>query len=1301
MRSSSGAHRMFNCENRTNTSRDVPSTLHTPSNMDPPRFPADNIPSLCQFAVPTPSQSPSRQPPASIPPNQAPVTNEDHVVSDTVPRPNANQGRETTIVAPRQAPSGAQVITSPTPTLPTSRQRGRGGRGAASASTSRGRIRRASGSTNGGSSGRRRGRGRANARGGQGRRRDDPTQGWTIGSEGCKAIEMENDFIGKLVEERARLFCSSAVRNLEVESSVRGISPTRAGIVVLLLDGVLRQLGQWLNEFIRHKQLNRSEITLADMYSYVAIMLLSHAFRLCFERTIQLLAELGNIPPSLERIRFIAGNVKAYSPTGRGEEGAMQWFAQRDRTRHLSEFETLAFRETKKVFFSPLQLLATLDDELHGTRAVDNQVKTLSDRKADREGHSADLVADALFRIVFAQRYRRRGEPQVDSVRKLLTGLFDGRGEESLSSCIVTADRGYGKEAFMKLLSEFGVGSVFVMSDQLLRAHPFLAASYLNPSRADEEENEPGNDMMEESAGGGDAATPATVANAQRTEVAGDQDATSVPQNASTADVASEQVYDLDRRREFVIDDKPSLGPESFFATKFAGATGRRVGQSRMAAVAVRERGNQTFCKVLRFMYTVPRSIQDALNTWIAVVKPSIDLTSALFYKSRRVSEEYQALKKVVEAAMETKCDTLSIGQRCADWFVLRQFRITGTNAGTVLLANAGVRRTLGLGETTGVERSLQQWFDLFFAGWFSSKVSTEAMMRGSANEEPVMCAIRSKLYVRDVFDVGMVASKQDGYLACSPDGIALLNKSSFPDWNVDVEGAVETGEDSYVLATVEIKTRVAATSLGESSALSTSELILCDVGDDKFRKYIPREHMGQLMHQLVVLGFGLALYVCAAETGIIYVVLVRCSSNVRLTFRTVLTTTASPILQWAHTDDRVIPAFVKEEHKNIIETKLHFWKVVNEHVAENGPFVPLKLFKHAAQSFYSKTKGGVDGASEMRANLRSPSSHFQWEQKLVSQTIKTVAINAFIGWRIYERRGLLETSDMFGSLDSFRNQLNNVQATNSFMLDLSKELLSYAATLTLSNAPQQLVDVEDGHNQQPSNIPKEEVRRLVRLAHDRKNKRLVFFNAADGLLLRIAVQGHEPRQGKALYCALCGQNPPPKRGHRSSYSCSLCGTTLCIRIHPGLRRSCWSLWHSNKELKLRVTPEIPTSTRRTTESSCTGGSSRASLQQAFSGVGPINDAQQAIEGASLGANRASSAGSGLVAGGNDGVEEEEPVRRPTRASVVGSSVAADHALQLTAERAATASRRRSKRPRGAGADAQGVPILRKRRKRK
>lgn len=208
----------------------------------------------------------------------------------------------------------------------------------------------------------------------------------------------------------------------------------------------------WLNYFIRLNELSQSQVVLADMYSYVAILLLSHATGFSFERIIEMLKQTGHIPPSFSRIRFAAERIKAYSPTRSGDNGGNSWISQRDQTRQLSEFENLAFRWTRKVF-STLSLLATLDDDLFGTRAAENQVRTLSNRKADKEGHSADDLAHALLRFDFALRFRYRGELHVESMLNLLSILLDGCREEAVNKCIITADRGYRKDFFVELPS--------------------------------------------------------------------------------------------------------------------------------------------------------------------------------------------------------------------------------------------------------------------------------------------------------------------------------------------------------------------------------------------------------------------------------------------------------------------------------------------------------------------------------------------------------------------------------------------------------------------------------------------------------------------------------------------------------------------------------------------------------------------------------------------------------------------------------------------------------------------------------
>jgi hypothetical protein len=127
------------------------------------------------------------------------------------------------------------------------------------------------------------------------------------------------------------------------------------------------------------------------------------------------------------------------------------------------------------------------------------------------------------------------------------------------------------------------------------------------------------------------------------------------------------------------------------------------------------------------------------------------------------------------------------------------------------------------------------------------------------------------------------------------------------------------------------------------------------------------------------------------------------------------------------------------------IKSRLAFWKLIDSHVKENTPFPPLNLFRHGCQAFYAKTKGGVDGSAQARAIFRSTTSSFKWEPKIMSQTLKTLTVNAFISWRMTRNKHLLETKENFQSLDSFRSALKNTQSLSYFALDAAIELLAHA----------------------------------------------------------------------------------------------------------------------------------------------------------------------------------------------------------------------------------------------------------------
>lgn len=1053
------------------------------------------------------------------------------------------------------------------------RGRGRGSRRSRNPARGVGRILAAS-----------RGRGGGRGRGGNTRKgatHVDPSQGWRIRVPSTPAVAMESQFASDVLEERARLFCSSAMSQLRMERVANDTENTRAGHIVLMMDDVLQQCRKWLNGHIALHATNvpsARPVSMGDMYRYVAVLLLSHLTGLSFEKTVALFEQLQCNAPSLDRVRFISTHILAYSSTGRGNMGGEVWTAQRDETVLLDVFENTAYDMSRKVFFTPVHTFATLDDDLYGTRAKDNQVKTLSSRKADREGHAADTVADALFRVTLAVRFRRRGQTQTTNVIKLLDILVESRGEQSLHGLVLTADRGYGSMSLMRILMGRGIGSMLIMPQHLLRCHPFVGQSFFNVTRLDDDEAEIDGDGMEigtdeaaaefntgDAGDAGDAIGVSTgVGQPTHPGQVGSGDREGTDSHVERGDDFPSRATVYDRRRAFVVHDYGGAGPASFYASRSVMPLGGRESRrGTVTAVAIREQGTKKLSNVLRFLHNVPSSISSSMESWIAVPRTA-SVTRMLFSRRNDAGHLFtppassSAEKDIVERHLFQNCSVLTISQRCADWFVMRQFRVTGTNGGDILLRDATVRSLIGLPAQSpeSNDMTLPQLLSSFTRTWFSSLRSTEAMMRGTGNESAVLAALSSREFVKAIYECGMLSMGEENWISCSPDGVALI----------DLAKVGLSAENGPVFASVEIKTSVAMSSLDRAIGRATKDVVTCTVGDQIFRDNIPKEHIGQLILQMMVLKVNFVLYVAASEIGIMYLVVAHCPEEILQECKESLIRGAKHAVAWAHEGDPKVPLFADRDSRISIEEHLPFWRTINGHVKEKGPFPPLKLFKHGSQSLYSKTKGGVDGSAQARSILRCSTSSLQWEQKLVSQTLKSIAVNAFIAWRMAQKKELLISKEAFGSLDSYRDALNHVQPLADFIFDASQELLIYANKLEKSDASAQK-DVPE--------VTGEENARLVALAHRRRGQRLRFFNTPDGVKLRLHVHPHNQRQlpGSKRYCAFCGSTAARRR---STFKCTVCDQHLCIRASPGQRKSCWSIWHEAVKLKPRDESRSP-----------------------------------------------------------------------------------------------------------------------------
>ena len=361
---------------------------------------------------------------------------------------------------------------------------------------------------------------------------------------------------------------------------------------------------------------------------------------------------------SKERFKIIMASLCAFSPTlqGGGETG---WTSQRDKTQLVSEFERTAFMISKRLFSVPAFQFLTLDDELMGTRSHSNPVKSISIRKADREGQSADVIADSLFRFTIDSRLHRRGEGRIESVRQLLKNVQEGRGELSTRSTIFTADRGYSSPAFMKEMSSFGYSCILIMPEHLLSVHPFVSLSHLDGVNAD------------------------LIANDNEARNHGDEEAQCEdgPETTVEGTVGSFPAS----LRKFIVDDNGKLGP-AIYSAKKVGVCDRN---AKTKAYAVREPCKGTLANVLRFQLDMPTEMSTTITHWV-YCKHGTRLTSDIFHAGTDDN-----LRNETRRALLQNCHALTRGQRCADWFILRRFRVTATVASKVLLHDNGIRLSL------------------------------------------------------------------------------------------------------------------------------------------------------------------------------------------------------------------------------------------------------------------------------------------------------------------------------------------------------------------------------------------------------------------------------------------------------------------------------------------------------------------------------------------------------------------------------------------------------------------------------
>lgn len=285
----------------------------------------------------------------------------------------------------------------------------------------------------------------------------------------------------------SRAYKRSVQSRVNVEYTARTLPSGKCRYTVMFLQPFVQQSVDWMNQFINLQELDIDVINEGLFYSFLGVIFHCHNSSMSLEKGFNSLKRYGKSVHSLLQTRFILPQLCAYPPTGHQnyiDEGGT-WECQWDYTPQLDELERKSFSLVSRVFSVPLHQIIALDDDVVGRRGRENQVKTLSARKCDKEGHLADVLADAIFNDVISVRFRRRGEGQESAAIATVELRLKQSGQLTLSSLILIAGSGYGRDILVDYLRSKGISSVMINPSHLSRVHPFIPASLLALGRED------------------------------------------------------------------------------------------------------------------------------------------------------------------------------------------------------------------------------------------------------------------------------------------------------------------------------------------------------------------------------------------------------------------------------------------------------------------------------------------------------------------------------------------------------------------------------------------------------------------------------------------------------------------------------------------------------------------------------------------------------------------------------------------------------------------------------------------------
>ena len=147
------------------------------------------------------------------------------------------------------------------------------------------------------------------------------------------------------------------------------------------------------------------------------------------------------------------------------------WMKHGVHLRNLAPLEKEIFVRSVETLLNNKNGNIVIDDELIGSRAKDVETKSVSHRKAGKEGPTCDAIACSFTSVLFGARLRVRGERVEDNVHTLIDTLPKITSVDE--KIRLTFDRGYGTMRFVTKAVEkrFDISTI---ATTVGSRHPFI-----------------------------------------------------------------------------------------------------------------------------------------------------------------------------------------------------------------------------------------------------------------------------------------------------------------------------------------------------------------------------------------------------------------------------------------------------------------------------------------------------------------------------------------------------------------------------------------------------------------------------------------------------------------------------------------------------------------------------------------------------------------------------------------------------------------------------------------------------------